>query len=456
MPSSSDRRTEVQAQRAANDGRVIATSGRTDQALHTSTLVFDDGVSPAGLDDYLAALCAEQDTPENALSVYVHLPFCPSRCLTCDHETTVSHDLRQIDHYLDSLEREVALVTSNLGAKRTLQQLHLGGGTPNYLTEVQLVRLVDILDHHFIIDDTTATSLEANAHRASVSQLALLHGLGFKALNLEIRDLDLDVQAALGRHQSLSVIRDVVESARDIGFETVSTDLVYGLPAQTLTSMRNTVEQLLTLQADNINCYRYSRRPESFNHQRAVDEGQMPSLGDTVAVFSRIVDGLCDAGYQWVGTDCFSREDSVISKAHREGVLHRNRIGYTTKEGGSLLGFGSSSTSDLSGISVRNHMQIEPWRDAIGKGELPIGAGQKVTQEARERRRALSDLMCNLKLHGQQYASNDGETTDPTLQALKADGIIEFDGDSVVVTESGRFKLHQVCGDASPTYRWGL
>jgi hypothetical protein len=153
------------------------------------------------------------------------------RCLTCDHDTSVSHNPREIDRYIDAIEREAQLVTAHLGRRR-LQQLHLGGGTPNYLSDTQLVRLLDIIDRYFDIDDNTEASLDANAHRASYSQLSLLRGLGFSGLNLAIRDLDPGVQRALGRAQSLPVITDVIEAARDLGFTTVSTDLVYGLPSR--------------------------------------------------------------------------------------------------------------------------------------------------------------------------------------------------------------------------------
>ncbi|MDP5069418.1 MAG: radical SAM protein, partial [Congregibacter sp.] len=224
----------------SNDARLIIKSGGmepSDRKLFDSGLSFDPSVTQ---NDYIAALEDEKHHSDESLSMYVHLPFCPSRCLTCDHQTSVSHDQKQIDRYLDALELEVQLITDHLGKGRHLQQLHLGGGTPNYLSEVQLVRLLDMLDSHFTINAQTESSLDANAQRASLSQLTLLHGLGFRTLNLELRDLDPTVQRALGRHQSLPVVRDVFENARHVGFDTVSTDLVYGLPMQTSASVQQT------------------------------------------------------------------------------------------------------------------------------------------------------------------------------------------------------------------------
>jgi oxygen-independent coproporphyrinogen-3 oxidase len=414
------------------------------------------GYSNISADEYVEALSIERSDDSDALSLYVHLPFCPSRCLTCDHQTSVSHDGRQIDRYLDALEREVEMVTEPLGRGRRLQQLHLGGGTPNYLSDLQLVRLLDIIDRHFAIDDDTETSLEANAHRASQSQLSLLHGLGFRAINLELRDLDPDVQQALGRRQSLPVVRDVIESARQVGFERVSADLVYGLPRQSADSIRATVDKLIGLEPDRIACYTFSRRPEFFQHQCAVEKNQLPSLADKVAIFSRIVDGLQDAGYDWIGLDSFARPEDPIAQAHLAGNLRRNWIGYTDKPGRNLVGLGSSATTDLSTISVRNQASIEDWRNALEQGRLPIESGTRLTSVDRERRHALSDLMCNLQ-HGnpEQFEGIESDDCDTVLGSLARDGYVEVRSSGISITETGRYALHQLWGDASPSYRWG-
>ncbi|EAQ96266.1 radical SAM protein [Congregibacter litoralis] len=440
--------------RDSKEARMIITSGGIEPS---NTKVFDSGLSfdPAvSHNDYIAALEEEKRNIDEALSVYIHLPFCPSRCLSCDHQTTVSHDHKQIDHYLDTLEIEVQLVTDHLGRNRRLQQLHLGGGTPNYLSELQLVRLVDILDKYFVIDAQTESSLEANAHRASVSQLSLLHGLGFRNLNLELRDLDPTVQQALGRHQSLPVVRDVVETARQIGFTTVATDLVYGLPMQSASSVQKTVEELLALEPDRVSCFTYSRRANHFQHQRAIDSRQMPSIADKVAIFSRIVEKFCQSDYEWIGLDCFARSQDRISEAHRTGALHRNWIGYTEQTGRGVVGLGSSSMTDLSSICVQNHADIEQWRESLERGELPMSAAARLSPNLRARRHALSDLMCNLHLDDDQHTLLDPKQEYPALQALKEDGLVEIEGDKLTMTEAGRFTLHQAWGDSSPVYRW--
>ncbi|MEO1079575.1 MAG: radical SAM protein [Pseudomonadota bacterium] len=413
------------------------------------------GSNSISIDEYANALEVERSSDGESISLYVHLPFCPSRCLTCDHQTSVSHDVRQIDRYLDAIEREIALVTEHMGRGKHLQQLHLGGGTPNYLTDLQLVRILDIIESHFKVDEHTEASLEANAHRASLSQLSLLHGLGFRSLSLELRDLDAGVQEAIGRRQSLPVVRDVIESARSVGFTRVSTDLVYGLPRQTTDSISATIDKLVGLEPDRISCFTFSRRPDRFQHQCAIETRLLPSLGDKLAIFSRIVDGLEGSGYEWVGLDCFARPEDSITQAHKAGTLRRNLIGYTDKTGRSLLGLGSSATTDLSTICVRNQSSIERWRGALEKGELPVRSGLRLNPELRERRHALSDLMCNLHGSPAQFAESlDGDSSQSTLRGLEEDGYVEISGNGVAITETGRYALHQLWGDASPSYRW--
>lgn len=451
-PSQAETQPQPKSLIASNGELDTQSSAEDNYALATSLL---PGGGPVSDEDYQSALRLERsEHGDEALSLYVHLPFCPSRCLTCNHQTTVTHDARDIDRYIDTLEREMALMADQLGTRRSLQQLHLGGGTPNYLSEIQIVRLMGIVERHFALTSETEASLDANAHRASHAQLSLLHGLGFRAINLEVRDLNPEVLSAVGRSQSLAVIRDVVDSAREIGFNRVSTDLVYGLPMQTPTSIGETLQQLLTLNPDRIHCFAYSRRQDTFEHQRAVDVSMLPSLGDKLASFSRIVDTLCSASYQWIGLDCFALERDPIAAAQKEGTLHRNWIGYTPQHGRRVIGVGSSSVTDLSAISVRNHNSIEHWRQAVEAGRLPAREGELLSREQREQRYALSDLMCNLESSSIEplFGVEDDDCTQ-TLRTLVDKGLLELDGSHVSVTEEGRFTLHRIWGDAAAGHR---
>jgi len=410
----------------------------------------DSGLSGA---QYAQILC---DLPRSQLSriaVHVRIPFCPSRCLSCDHHTTVTHNSDIIDRYLSDLEREMGMVTDCIGRNIPLSQLHLGGGTPNYLSDTQLVRLMSIIDHHFKLDHHTEASLEASPKRCSPSQLALLHGLGFRTLYLQIRDLDGDVQLAIGRAHSLPMLDDVVDSARQEGFETIGMDVVYGLPHQSVGSIRRTLDSMLALQPERISCNAFSRRPDVFRHQRAIEASSLPSLGDKVAIFSTACDAMLDAGYEWVGLDCFASPKDPLTSARAEGRLYRNWIGYTANGDYNLLGFGADAVSQLDAADVQNAVSLEAWHQALAAGELPVQCGVVIGERERRRRRALNRLMCNLELSDYRDLLDPEEDGNNTLGSLERGGLVRILPEKVEVTEYGRFALHQMFSDASPHFR---
>lgn len=405
-------------------------------------LLFSTPSSVTG-DEYAAALTRHSTDSEVPVSLYVHLPFCPVRCLNCDNNTTVTHEPSQIENYLDSLEREMSLLTAGIGERRRVLQLHLGGGSPNYLSELQLVRLASILERHFVIDSTTETSLDANPKRTSATQLDLLHGLGFRRVNFAVRDLDPDVQLAIGRVQSTEMIEDTFHAARDAGFDTVSMDLFYGLPRQTIESIEHTVEGLIELGPDRISCFSYTRHPAAFAHQRAINSSLMPSLADKLSLFSTIVDGLTSASYTWIGLDCFAKADDALSQAQAEGRLRRNWMGYTPLPSTDMFGFGTNAITDLDELCIQNHTEIPHWESALNDGNFPILRGVKLSEEDRKRRDAMTELMCNMELR--DYAALLESDKQPSyLSNYARDGLLTVTQDRVSVTANGRYMLQHL------------
>jgi oxygen-independent coproporphyrinogen-3 oxidase len=415
------------------------------------------GSSPDGLMSraYAQALGqhGESRPDPGSLALYIHLPFCPSRCLSCDHDTTVSHDSSDIDRYLDSIETELSLVSGHLGPAAVLHQLHLGGGTPNYLSDPQLVRLVAMVERYFRLREDTEISLEAHPGRTSRTQLELLRGLGFGNIHFEIRDLHPEVQQAVGRILSLPMLRDAFDTVREVGFSTLSMDLVYGMPCQTPDSIRATLDQISRLGPDRVACYPYSLRPEIFQHQRALDKTSLPSLADRMAMFAAISNHLASEGYAWVGLDCFVREGDPLDVAQREGRLHRNGIGYTEHSSDAMIGCGTGAMSELANHTTRNIRGIADWRDSLAEGMLPVGTSAAFSDSERDRRRALRDLMCNLRLS--DYAAlmgPDGETD--VIDRMHREGLVAVEDNVVQITPQGRVALHGAWGDACPEQRW--
>ena len=405
-------------------------------------------------DDYAVALDAAGHSKQldGGVSVYIPLPFCPSRCLSCDRNTQVTHEASDIDDYLAALDQEMTLVTARLGNRRPLLQLQLGGGTPNYLSEPQLIRLMSIVERHFLLTDATDTALDASPKRTSRSQLELLHGLGFRRINFEVRDIDPTVQKALGRSHSLPILHDVFDNARAVGFESLGMDLVYGLPMQTTASITATLQGIVGLDPDRVTCLAYARRPDVFQHQRSIDAATMPSLGDKMAMFNEVANVLQGAGYAWVGLDCFTHSDDPLALAQAQRELHRNWIGYTLQDHSTILGFGTSSISELPSMVVQNETQLSDWYDALWADRLPVSNGFHMSPADAEQRRALNDLMCNMELS--QYSARLFEDDSGTIAQLEREGLIERRNDKISVSEHGRFALHQRWGDSSPTFRW--
>ena len=394
----------------------------------------------------------ESEEISEPLSMYIHIPFCPSRDLSCDHETAVTHDPGRIDRYLDFLEVELELVSQRSG-KCVIGDLHVGGGTPNYLSDTQLVRLITMVEIRFDISDAEL-SLDACATRVSRSQLELLNGLGFTRIRFDVRELDPAVQSAIGRSHSFPMLKDVFDSAREVGFELACLDLNYGLPGQTVEGIRETVNQFKALSPDRVELLPWSRRPDTYEHQRGIDESEIPSLADKVAMLSVAVDGLESSGYTWVGLDCFTKKTDNLAEAQEKGKLFRNWNGYTDKQQNLHLGFGVSAVSDLGVLRVRNHKSIMDWEAALNKGCLPTQLGVIVSPEEVLERNAIMSLMCNMKLaDSNEYYKLPKQST--ALEALTTQGVVEKIGDQLTITPQGRFQLNQLWGDSAPQYRWG-
>lgn len=330
-----------------------------------------------------------------SLAAYVHLPFCPVRCLNCERNSTITQDPGVIDEYLDNLNTEVGLISEYIGSNIHLKQLHIGGGTPNYLSEPQLAHLMDIMHEHFEIDQETETSIEAHPKRASKIQLDLLQGLGIKRINFGVRDVNIDVQNAIGRVHSFEMLQDVFETARQAGFETISTDLMYGLPGQTLESIKDTINKITVLAPDRIDCFSYVRRTTYLPHQIAIDTATIPTRIEKLEIFNEIVEGLSGAGYSWIGLECFAKQDSPLVHAKNNKQLRRNWIGYTLNPAKNLIGFGVNASSEINGLCVQNSVDLKNWTDSLQQKTLPIQGGLRLDNEDLEKRDKIIELACN-------------------------------------------------------------
>ena len=402
--------------------------------------------------EYGEALTAIAGRPDEAVAVYVHLPFCPVRCLYCACHTTVTHDAERIDRYLDNLALEMDLVTERLGTGRTLSQLYLGGGTPNYLSDSQLVRLMDMLGRRFRIGADTVTTIEGSPRRASAGQLELLKGLGFTRLSLGIQDLDARVQHAIGRINSIGLVRDVCDTARAIGFENISLDLIYGLPQQTQQSFESTLARVVEINPDRVRCFSYSHRPTARPHQYAIEAAGLPGPEEKLTLLHSAVGSFTDAGYHWIGVDCFVREGDDLVDAKAAGTLRHTCLGYTSAATRHLVALGSSSLGEVDRVFVQNHPGMDAWRKEVEAGRFPIHWGYRMTDADRRHRDAMHLLMCNLELP--TSLASDLEQEFKQLTQWEEHGLVEFGGDCIKVTQRGRYFLRSLCTPHEVSVAW--
>ncbi|MBK1716546.1 oxygen-independent coproporphyrinogen III oxidase [Thiocystis violacea] len=394
---------------------------------------------------YLGVLENLRQRTDEELAIYVHVPFCHVRCLYCACDTTVTHSIEKVDQYLDALEREMDMVTERIGRGRRVEQLHVGGGTPNHLNEPQLARLMEIVERHFQLAPDACTSIECNPRRSSVGQLELLYGLGFRRISFGVQDLNVDVQRAIGRVQSLNMVRDVFLTARETGFESINLDLVYGLPFQTEQGFQSTLEQILDLGPDRVACFSYAHDPAKRPHQHAINTAHLPSATEKLALFHRAVRTFTEAGYRWVGLDVFVREDDELYDAQVEGRLYRNSIGYTPMPAKQVLAFGPSGIGEMADALVQNESDLKLWQKRLNNGQFPIAWGRCLSESDGRRRRAMLHLMCNLRLPASSAADLDQEYEQLCKKAEH--GLVEVSEDGIRVTPQGRYVLHGICAE---------
>ncbi|MCU0636092.1 MAG: oxygen-independent coproporphyrinogen III oxidase [Gemmatimonadaceae bacterium] len=380
---------------------------------------------------------------EEPLALYVHLPFCASRCTYCGCNATVTQRPEVVSAYLDRLDRELAMIEAELGHGRRVQQMHWGGGTPNFLSEPQLVRAFAMLATRFAFAAGAELSIEADPRLVTRSQLRWLRGLGFSRLSYGVQDLDADVQQAIGRVQPESVVRAACDLAREEGFTELNIDLIYGLPRQTPASFARTIGTVLGLQPERVACFGYAHVPWQRPHQKRIEERSLPSSHTRLDLFRVAVERFTSAGYAWLGLDHFARPDDPLAVAAQERRLHRNFMGYTTMPATHLLGVGVSAIGDLGGHYVQNSARLGAWQRSIDANELPVMRAHRLSADDVARRAAIHHLMCNLELPV-DLLPDDAQALEATFARFVDDGLMERDAAGWQVTPFGRLFLRNL------------
>ncbi len=395
---------------------------------------------------------ARADAQGGPLSIYVHLPFCREMCRFCGCNVIATHDTSRADAYLGQLEKEVALVAARLPHRRTVTQLHWGGGTPTFLDERQLERCHAILARHFEFTPDAEKAIEIDPAVTRRSQIDTLAKLGFNRISMGVQDFDSKVQQVVGRIQGEKETADLVEAARQNGFKGVNLDLIYGLPYQTPESWKRTLERILAIHPDRLAVFGFAYVPWVKPHQRLLPQEALPKTEQRVELFLGAVEVFTGAGYRLIGLDHFALESDEMARAQDEGYLTRNFQGYTVRPAADTVAFGMTSISDIGGAYAQSSHRLKEWGDRVEAGVLPVERGVSVTEDDVLRRFVINRVMCLLELDLREIAERFGQKARQDIEAslrtgveeLQDDGLVSFDGDLLEVTPLGQLLVRNV------------
>ena len=421
---------------------------------YTSFPTADRFVEAFTADDYSQALSQRRvgvAARSSPLSIYVHIPFCESLCYYCACNKIITRHHDRAVPYLRYLAREVELHTQLIGVGQSINQLHLGGGSPTFLNDDELGELIAMLRRSFQFASAGEYSIEIDPRTVDERRLDTLRRLGFKHLSFGALDFDTAVQKAVHRVQPVEQVFALVEAARVRGFESVNVDLIYGLPRQSPESFDRTLKQVQALRPDRISLYAYAHLPERFKPQRRIAAAELPSSASKIAMLSRSLAALRAAGYVYVGMDHFALPDDALAIAKRQGRLHRNFQGYSTQPDCDLIGLGVSAIGRVGATYSQNAKTMDEYCDLLDMGRLPVVRGVALSRDDLVRRSMIMSLMCQGQV---QFESiNLAHLVDckvyfakemDDLQALVGLGLVFIDEAGIQVTPQGWFFVRAV------------
>ncbi|HXW75467.1 MAG TPA: oxygen-independent coproporphyrinogen III oxidase [Steroidobacteraceae bacterium] len=393
------------------------------------------------------------------LSLYVHVPYCTSPCFYCGCTRLITRDRSRGAPYVERLLREVALLAPLFGRDREVVQLHLGGGTPNFLEEETLERLVGGLGSALPLSSSTARdfSIELDPRSVSPGYARTLARLGFNRVSLGVQDFDPQVQRAVNRVQSVDETLDLVDACRDSGISSVNVDLIYGLPRQTLERFRHTLRLVMSARPDRLAVYGYAHLPALFKGQRRIDPAELPGPRERLDLLQLAIEELAASGYRYIGMDHFALPEDELVRAQEANALQRNFMGYTTYANCDLLGLGVSAISHIGDSFSQNYRELKSWEAAVDAGRVPLWRGLALSADDRVRAAVIGELMCQGQIDigaiERRYGITFADYFAASLERLQphvADALVLIERERITATPAGRLLLRAIamCFDA--------
>ena len=387
------------------------------------------------------------------LSLYVHIPFCHSLCYYCGCNKIVTRNAERVSKYMDNLYREIEMQSELFDKSRKVEQLHFGGGTPTYLDEGQLRDLMKKLSDAFTFDDSDERqfSIEVDPRTVDADGIRLLTELGFNRLSLGIQDFNPEVQQAVNRIQSIEQTQALVDAARASGFKSISFDLIYGLPLQTVDSFDKTLDIVIAMRPDRFAVYNYAHLPQRFKGQRMINADDIPLPETKLEILEKTIGRLTEAGYIYIGMDHFALPDDELVRAREEGTLQRNFQGYSTHRYCDLVSLGVSSISSIGNVYAQNSVRTQEYEALLEDGHLPIKKGLTVDEDDLLRAQAIQALMCYDQLRFEDFDAQTGVNFRDyfaeeiaQLTPLEQDELVEVGDSAIRITPKGRLLLRNI------------
>ncbi|NNF15698.1 MAG: oxygen-independent coproporphyrinogen III oxidase [Gammaproteobacteria bacterium] len=416
---------------------------------YPTALQFTESFTP---EDYHCQ-AANSNQERRPLSLYVHIPFCQSLCYYCGCNKIVTRNKQRIQSYLQHLYQEIGMQSALFDKDRVVEQLHFGGGTPTYLDDPQLIELMAQLRDHFDLEtgDNREFSIEVDPRSVHDDSIRLLAELGFNRLSLGIQDFDPVVQKAVNRIQTVSDVAAIVSDARQYDFQSISFDLIYGLPLQSVASFDRTLNHVIAMRPERLAIYNYAHLPARFKGQRMIRDEDIPAPSTKLEILHHTIDKLVASGYCYIGMDHFALPEDELVKAQKNGTLQRNFQGYSTHSDCDLIALGASAIGNIGNAFAQNATSTPEYEKLISSGQLAIKKGIEIDADDRVRAAVIQELMCHDHLDFNEFGNAhqiDFGTYFATelsrLVPLANDGLIALEADNLRITARGRLLLRSI------------
>ena len=389
--------------------------------------------------------------PEKPLSIYVHIPFCHKLCYFCGCNKMVTRQHHKVTKYLEALKQEI-INRAPLFKNKIVTQMHWGGGTPTYLNDEEIGWLIDVLKDNFQFANNIEQSIEIDPREITPKTIDHLALVGFNRLSMGIQDFNQEIQTLINREQDENLIANLIKQARKRDFASISLDLIYGLPKQTVESFTDTLNKVIGLSPDRLSVFNYAHLPTRFAAQRKIKDDDLPAAIEKLKILQNSIEQLTQAGYTFIGMDHFAKPTDELAIAQQQGILHRNFQGYTTHGDADLLGLGVSAISMLGDSYAQNQKDLQIYQSEVQKKGNALWKGFTLNQDDKIRRDVIKQLICHFNLNKAtienryQIKFDDYFAEDLQLLApLVKDGLVENKADSLIVSAKGQMLIRNIC-----------